>query len=255
MRADLFLAERYGSRTKAAQALSRGEVRKDGRALKPSDSVSEGDKLTFLTVQERYVSNGGYKLGRAFATFPVSAEGKVFADIGASTGGFTDCLLQHGAKRVYAIDVGESLLDESLADDPRIVRMEQTNARYLTKDEFPEPLDGVVIDVSFISLTHILPAAAAILPDGGEVLALIKPQFECGGKGIGKSGIVREEKTRLAAVERVFRFAEELSLIPQGLVNAPLQEKKNIEYVIWLKKGADERVPLYRILQSAENLR
>lgn len=253
MRADVFLATRYGSRSKAAQALNRGEVLRKGRAVKPSDALCESDVLTFLE-GECYVSEGGYKLSRALSAFPVAVRGKVFADLGASTGGFTDCLLQNGAKRVYAVDVGESLLDPSLAADGRVVQKENTNARFLSAEDFPEPIDGVVTDVSFISLACILPAVAAILGAGGLALLLIKPQFECGKGALGKSGIVRDGRLRLEAVERICALAKQLDLAPKGIVNAPLREKKNIEYVVWLEKGG-VGVPMYEILKSAEDLR
>ncbi len=235
MRADKFFAEKFGSRTKSAEALSRGVVLRNGRALKPSDEVRKEDDFFFLTEKEGFVSNGGYKLSRAFEAFRMQTEGKIYADLGASTGGFTDCLLQHGAKHVFCVDVGESLLADTLANDKRVTVMDKTNARYLKKEDFPCQIDGVVSDLSFISLKLVLPAIAEILPDGGEAYLLIKPQFEVGRKSAGKSGIV--PKTRHAAViSDIYDCAVSLTLAPTDIVNAPVREKKNIEYVARFQK-------------------
>ena len=165
MRADKFFAEKFGSRTKAAEALEKGWVLVNGKCVRPKDEIKESDAITFVETVNRFVSNGGYKLFRAFETFGFPVQDKVFADIGASTGGFTDCLLQHGAKRVFAIDVGESLLDPKVATDDRVVIMDRTNARYLTKEDFTESLDGIVTDVSFISLRLIFPTISSILSE------------------------------------------------------------------------------------------
>ena len=234
MRADKYFAEKFGSRTKAAEAIERGLVLVNGKTIKAKEEIKDTDEITFVKVKDVFVSNGGYKLARAIETFGLSCKDKVFADIGASTGGFTDCLLQNGAKKVYAIDVGESLLHESLLGDERIIPMENTNARYLTKENFNEPLDGVVTDVSFISLRLIFPAIKNILSSDGEVVALIKPQFECENKNIGKSGIVHTS-AHAKIVEKVLNFATENGLYPFGITNAPIRKGKNIEYVVWLK--------------------
>lgn len=252
-RADKYFAEYFGSRSKAAQALSRRLVLRNGKPLSPADPVNGDETFTFLKEEAHFVSNGGYKLHRLITRYPISVKGKIVADIGASTGGFTDCLLQNGAKKVYAIDVGESLLDESLQKDSRIVRMEKTNARYLRQSDFSEPIDAITIDVSFISLTYLLPIAAELLPDGGEVYALIKPQFEC-GREIGKGGILKDAKKRVRIVEDVCAFAVDCGLQPQGLVNAPLAEKKNIEYMVWLKKRAKQSMAPFQITEVAKNL-
>ncbi|MBQ7323511.1 MAG: hypothetical protein IJW96_02995 [Clostridia bacterium] len=157
MRADKYFAEKFGSRTKSAEAIEKGLVLVNGKTIKPKIEIKETDIITFIESEELFVSNGGYKLDRAIKTFSFQAQGLTFVDIGASTGGFTDCLLQNGAKKVYAIDVGESLLHEKLVGDERIIPMENTNARYLTKEDFPEEIQGVVTDVSFISLRLIFP--------------------------------------------------------------------------------------------------
>ena len=231
MRADKFFAEKFGSRTKAAEAIEKGLVLIAGKPIKPKTEVSETDEITILEAQEQFVSNGGYKLEKALKTFGFDCENKVFADIGASTGGFTDCLLQRGAAKVYAIDVGESLLHESLQNHDKIVRMENTNARYLTKEDFPEDLDGVVTDVSFISLRLIFPAIQSILKRDGYAFALIKPQFECEKKHIGKSGIVTPS-AHADIVKKVLSYLNDNGLYAHGIINAPIRKGKNIEYIL-----------------------
>ncbi len=239
MRADKYFAERFGSRTKAAEAIARGDVLLNGKKIKPSDEVKESDEIQYITPEESYVSSGGNKLARAIKTFSINVKDMIFADVGASTGGFTDCLLQNGAKKVYCVDVGESLLDKKLQKDERIVRMENTNARYLKAETFTDKLDGAVIDVSFISLRLILPVLYEIIKPEGIVIALIKPQFECENKKLlSKSGIVTDKKLRRKIVEKIYDSCVENRLYPQDLINAPLREKKNVEYVILLKKDA-----------------
>lgn len=250
MRADKFLAEKFGSRTKAAQELESGRVLLNGKTLKPKDELKEGDEPTFIEPKERFVSNGGYKLARAFEVFSFDPTGKVFADIGASTGGFTDCLIQNGAKTVFAIDVGENLLDKTLKINKKIIFFENCNARYLTKNDFSVKIDGVVTDVSFISLRLILPAIAEILDEEGDAFVLIKPQFECEKKNIGKSGIV-SLGAHPKILKKVLGYARESGLKPCEIVNAPVRKKKNVEYVLHLRKRggcSDEE-----ILESAES--
>lgn len=234
MRADKYFAERFGSRTKAAEAIERGLVLVDGKPVRPKDEVREGAEIRFLQADESFVSNGGYKLDRALKTFPIDCRDKIFADIGASTGGFTDCLLQNGAKKVYAVDVGESQLHEKLRAEQRVVVMDGTNARYLTKDDFSDDIDGAVTDVSFISLRLIFPAIRAILKEDGFAVVLVKPQFECEKKNIGKSGIV-QPSAHAGIVKKVLCYAQESGLYPFGIVNAPVRKGKNIEYVLYLR--------------------
>ena len=237
MRADKFFAEKFGSRTKAAEAIEKGWVLVNGKTVRPTDEIKDGDALEFVETGDRFVSNGGYKLARAIETFSFPIENKVFVDVGASTGGFTDCLLQHGAKRVYAVDVGESLLHEKIASDARVIVMDRTNARYLTQNDFSEKLDGVVTDVSFISLRLIFPAIAKMLDSDGIAVTLIKPQFECENKNIGKSGIVRPSAHE-SIVQKVVEYAKESGLYLYGVVNAPIRKGKNIEYVaLWKKES------------------
>ncbi len=237
MRADKYLAEKFGSRTKAADALKRGLVLRGRKPLSPDDNIEEGDQLEFLKPEEQYVSNGGYKLARGLDRFGESVRDEVFADLGASTGGFCDCLLQRGAKHVYCIDVGENQLDPRLSADRRVTVMDRTNARYLEPQNFPEALDGVVSDLSFISLKLVIPAIEYILPVGGRAFLLFKPQFECEGVGIGKNGIVPVLR-HAALLDSFYTFLLSGSLAPLDIVNAPVRDKKNIEYIIFLKKGA-----------------
>ena len=243
MRIDLYLKDKFGSRNKAAKAVSDGLVLVNGKSVSSSYEVKEGDDITFITSDISFVSAGGYKLNKALKDFDFSVKDGIFADIGASTGGFTDCLLQRGAKKVYCIDVGESQLDTSLKDK-NIVIIDNFNARNLSRDTFEEKLTGVVIDVSFISLTYILGAVADILEGGASVLALIKPQFECGTHSVGKNGIVRELSQRKRIIKKICEFSESVSLAPIQITNAPVIKGKNIEYILRLEKcgksvGAD----------------
>ena len=236
MRIDKYLSQKFGSRTKAAQAIESGLVLVNGKVVSPSFEVRENDDLVFLEAEESYVSLGGYKLSKALKEFDFDVSGKVFADIGASTGGFTDCLFQRGALKVYCVDVGESQLDQKLKSK-NIVVYDNFNARNLEKSMFDESLDGAVIDVSFISLTYILDKVAAVLDDGKFVIALIKPQFECESRNVGKNGIVKDSKTREKIIEKIYNFAIGCKLAPKKLTTAPLIKGKNTEFLILLEKG------------------
>ncbi len=246
MRIDKYLAERFGSRNKAAAAISKGLVFVNGKTVSVSYEIKDFDAVTFATAEEEYVSAGGFKLSKALKDFGFSVKGKVVADIGASTGGFTDCLLQNGAGKVYCIDVGESQLHESLKGG-NVVVIDNYNARNLNARLFAEIPDCVVIDVSFISLTYILDAVAAVVSnDGGDVIALIKPQFECESRSVGKNGIVKGAAEHKKIIEKIYRFAVEHGLAPLKLTNAPIRKDKNMEYLILLEKGASA--------ESCENL-
>lgn len=243
-RLDVYLAAHgFSSRTKAARALAEGRVFLNGKEGKAADEVKEGDAVEVLPKERAFVSEGGKKLDKALRDFSADVRGQVFCDLGASTGGFTDCLLQAGAARVYAVDVGKSQLAPSLAADARVRVMDGVNARYLRAEDFPEPVDGVTADLSFISLRLVLPAVAAILRRGGSAFVLIKPQFECGGRGLDKHGIYKDAAGRRAIAEELCRFACGLGLRPRALTAAPVLPRKNIEYVLWLTKedadGAD----------------
>lgn len=251
MRLDKYLTEHFGSRTKAATAISQNLVLVNGKPVQPSYEYRDGDKIEIITAEEAYVSAGGFKLSKAIKDFNYSVSGKIFADIGASTGGFTDCLLQNGAKKVYCIDIGESQLDRSLLTE-NIVVIDNFNARNLSSSLFSEKLDGVVIDVSFISLTYILEGVSNVLSDGAHVLALIKPQFECESRKVGKGGIVRSSDTRKAILKKILDFSVQCNLIPQNLTNAPIVNGKNMEYIVLLEKGAECKIINDELIKSVK---
>lgn len=184
-----------------------------------------------------YVSRGGLKLEKAMQTFPITLADKVCMDIGASTGGFTDCMLQNGAVKVYAIDVGYGQLAWKLRNDPRVVCMEKTNIRYVTPENLQELPDFASIDVSFISLKLVLPVAATLLTEKGQIAALIKPQFEAGREKVGRHGVVKEKSTHREVIEKVVGIAKDCGLYPAGLTYSPVKGPEgNIEYLIYLLK-------------------
>lgn len=221
------------TRERAQQLILAGEVRVDGRVFDKAGMPV--DEAADITVREPlpYVSRGGYKLAGALDGFGIDPAGWVCADIGASTGGFTDVLLQRGAARVYALDVGYGQLAWKLRADPRVVVMDRVNARYLAS--LPESVDLVVIDVAFISLELILPAAKKLVKTNGAIIALIKPQFEAGRKEVGRGGIVRDPAVHRAVIEKIVRAANALSLPIRGLVRSPIQGTEgNTEFLIYL---------------------
>ncbi|MDE6868316.1 MAG: TlyA family RNA methyltransferase [Clostridia bacterium] len=236
MRLDKYLSEKYGSRAKAATAIKSGLVLVNGKICACSYEVKQTDKIEFLQAEESFVSAGGFKLSKALKDFGFNVAEKIFADVGASNGGFTDCLFQNGAQKVYCIDVGESQLDKSLLDK-NVVVIDNFNARNLNKNLFSEKLDGVVIDVSFISLTYVLEAVSSLLDSGANIIALIKPQFECETRNVGKNGIVKDSDTHKRIIEKICNFAEGGKLAPKKLTNAPIIAGKNIEYLVLLEKG------------------
>ena len=241
MRLDTFLFENdlFPSRTKAMDAIKEGLVLYNGKVAKCSQDVSSFNGIEILNRETNFVSNGGYKLEKALNDFNFSPSGLVCADIGASNGGFTDCLLKRGASKVFAIDVNSSQLDPSLLCD-KVVVVDNCNARFLTSETLGERVDLVVCDVSFISLKYVLPAVNSVLKDNGTALMLIKPQFECGKEYLGNSGIVKSKQARITACLDIYNFSLNLGLVPINITNAPIKEKKNIEYVIMLKKGKIE---------------
>lgn len=227
------------SREKAKALLMAGSVFVDNQREDKAGAQFDKSKIT-LTVKGKpipYVSRGGLKLERAMQQFPVTLTDSVCMDIGASTGGFTDCMLQNGAGKVYAIDVGHGQLDWKLRCDERVVCMEKTNFRYVTKEQIPEPIDFASVDVSFISLTKILPPARALLREKGEMVCLIKPQFEAGREKVGKKGVVRDRQVHIEVVRAVMNFAEENGFLVKGLTYSPIKGPEgNIEYLMWLEK-------------------
>lgn len=241
MRADLYLVENgYAkSRTAARKYIEEGHALLDGKLIaKPSQEIGEGDHSVEILERERYVSRGGLKLEGALTSFGIDVHGMRAADIGASTGGFTDCLLQAGAAHVYAIDSGRDQLDPDLILDERVSCMEGVNARYLTSEDVGGCVDIVVMDVSFISQTLILPCVANLLRDGGIYVGLIKPQFEAGRSALDKHGVVKNAKHRRAAVERVLDAAAEQGLGLRGLIRSPIAGGDgNVEYLAYYIKG------------------
>lgn len=255
MRLDKYLAlHGFSSRTKAARAIAEGRVFLNGKVASAADEVREGDALRIEESEVSFVSEGGFKLYKALADFHESVAGCVFADIGASTGGFTDCLLQGGVGRVYAVDVGESQLDHSLKEDGRVVVMDGVNARGLNEGDFPETLDGVTADVSFISLKLVLPALARIVRPGGRVFALVKPQFECGAAALNKHGIVKDAAAREKALLSVTESAALCGLYAKKITNAPVKERKNIEYVVLFDKEKAGCLPREAIVKASRTL-
>jgi len=210
-----------------------GEV----KAEKAGQFVTEETQLIVRGDTCPFVSRGGYKLLKAIETFSISLDGKVCADIGSSTGGFTDCMLQHGAKKVYAIDVGYGQLDWKLRSDERVVVKERTNARFMEPSWFDEPLDFASIDVSFISLDKMLPPLYHCLKDGGACAALIKPQFEAGKNKVGKHGVVSDEATHIEVIDRILSVSQNAGFCVSGLSYSPIRGPKgNIEFLIYLQK-------------------
>ncbi len=222
-RLDVLVVERglAESRTKAQAMILAGQVVvADQRVDKPGALVPVEAELRLKGEVLPYVSRGGLKLKAAIERFGLDVRGRVAADIGASTGGFTDCLLQEGATRVHAIDVGYGQLHEKLRTDARVRSRERVNARYLTAEELPEPVDVVVIDVSFISLTQVLPAVLPFLKPGGLLVALVKPQFEVGPDKVGKGGVVRDQAARQEAIDSVSAFVREHGLAVRGVMDS-----------------------------------
>ena len=207
---------------------------------KAGEMIKEDAKVEVRGHDIGYVSRGGLKLEKAMQTFPITLEGKVCADIGASTGGFTDCMLQNGAAKVYAVDVGYGQLDWKLRSDARVVCLERTNARYLSTEQIPEALDFASIDVSFISLKLIFPALYALLCEGGEVACLIKPQFEAGRENIGKNGLVQSSRVHMQVLNNILQLFSALGLTVQLLCPSPIQGGSgNIEYLAVVQKGGE----------------
>jgi len=228
----------FPTREKAKASVMAGLVYVDGNRVDKAGNMTNPEAELF--VKEPlcpYVSRGGLKLAKAIDCFDLTLEGKTAIDMGASTGGFTDCMLQNGALKVYAMDVGYGQLDWKLRTDPRVINMEKTNIRYIDCAAFPEQVDFISIDVSFISLHLILPVAAALLLDDGQVVCLVKPQFEAGREQVGKGGIVRDKKTHREVIYKVIKYAEEFNLYPKGLTFSPVTGAKgNIEYLLLLTK-------------------
>ena len=243
-RLDILLVEKgfFPTREKAKSAIMAGEVLVEGeRVDKSGQRIKIKSNISVIKKESAFVSRGGEKLEKALNVFNVNVKGKRVIDVGASTGGFTDCLLKFGAEKVYCIDVGYGQLAWKLQKDSRVVIMDRTNIRYLTADKFDDLFELAVIDVSFISLDKVLPAVYNLLKGKGEVVALIKPQFEAGREFIQKGGIVKKAEVHQVVIERVGDKAQEMGFSIQGLTFSPLKKTSgNIEYLIYLVKNSKE---------------
>ena len=246
-RLDVELVDRglVQSRERAKVVIMEGLVYVNGqKSDKAGTPVKEDDRIEVRGETLRYVSRGGTKLEKAMQVFPVVLEGCTCMDIGASTGGFTDCMLQNGAVKVYAVDVGYGQLAWSLRTDERVVNLERTNIRYITEEQVPQPVDFISVDVSFISLTLVLPVAHRLLKDGAQMVCLVKPQFEAGKDKVGKKGVVRDPQIHREVIRKVIDCAAELGFWVRGLDFSPIKGPEgNIEYLLFLQKPQQEALP------------
>ena len=244
VRLDVLLVEQglQESRQKAQATIMSGQVFVNGQRVdKPGTAVAADAQIEVRGGSLKYVSRGGLKLEKAMEIWPIALDGKICMDVGASTGGFTDCMLQSGAAKVYAIDVGYGQLAWKLRSDSRVVCLERTNARYLSHEVIPEEPDFSSVDVSFISLKLILPAIAAVLKEGGQVVCLVKPQFEAGKEKVGKKGVVRDPAVHLEVLEHFLDHAKENHFTVLGLTYSPIRGPEgNIEYLGHLRLGVGE---------------
>lgn len=242
-RLDVLLVKRglAESREKAKAVIMSGIVYVDGQKEdKAGQTFADTANIEVRGSTLKYVSRGGLKLEKAMECFDVSVKDKVCMDIGASSGGFTDCMLQNGAKKVYAVDVGHGQLAWKLRNDTRVVVMEKTNIRYVKPEDIGESIDFASIDVSFISLSKVLPAAYNLLGERGEIVALIKPQFEAGREKVGKKGVVREKSTHIEVIQNCFAYAKENGFFVRELEFSPVRGPEgNIEYLYHLVKSGD----------------
>lgn len=255
-RIDVIVFERglAPSREKARGMIMAGEVLVNGETVdKPGMRVELDAEITVKS-KPRFVSRGGDKLAAALDAFPVEVTGRVCADVGASTGGFTDCLLQSGAAKVYALDVGYGQIAYHLRQDPRVVNMERTNARYV--ERLPEPVSLVSVDASFISLKLLLPVLKAWLADSAVVIPLIKPQFEAGQADVGKGGVVRDPKVHARVLNEVLSFSNEIGFAVRGLIRSPLKGPAgNVEFLAWLAWGDEQpAASLVTLIQAVVQL-
>jgi len=253
-RLDVLLVTRglFPTREKARRAIMAGLVRVEGdRVDKAGEKVPLDARIEVKGDPCPYVSRGGLKLERALRVFGLDLTDKAVLDVGASTGGFTDCALQHGARRVYAVDVGYGQLDWKLRQDPRVVVMERTNFRYAEPSWFPEPPDVATVDVSFISLGLIFPPLATVLKAGGDVVALVKPQFEAGPALVGKHGVVRDPRVHAEVLRAVVDKARAANLAPLDLTYSPIRGGEgNIEFLLHARKGDEARDDVERKIDA-----
>lgn len=257
-RIDVLLVEKgfFESREKAKASIMAGVVYANEQKIdKAGEEVSIDAKLEVRENICPYVSRGGLKLEKAVKFFGVNLKDKVCMDIGASTGGFTDCMLQNGAKKVFSVDVGYGQFAWKLRQDERVVCMERTNIRYVTDEQIGEKLDFASIDVSFISLTKVLPVAFNLLKDDGEVVALIKPQFEAGREQVGKKGVVRDSKVHKEVIEKIIAFSESIRFCVKNLSFSPIKGPEgNIEFLLYLGKSGGTIVDVDKVIEETEIL-
>lgn len=250
-RLDVLLVQRglAPSREKAKALIMEGNVFVSGqREDKAGTAFDQAVEIEVRGNTLKYVSRGGLKLEKAMQNFAISLEDKICMDIGASTGGFTDCMLQNGARKVYAVDVGYGQFAWKLRQDARVVCMEKTNIRYVAPADIADVLDFASVDVSFISLTKVLPAAKELLSEQGEMVCLIKPQFEAGREKVGKKGVVREAKVHQEVVAKICAFAQEIGFGVMALDFSPIKGPEgNIEYLVYLKKSAQSLIELTEV--------
>lgn len=260
VRADVLIVQKglAKSREQAKRMIMAGDaIAGTMRIDKPGELLDADAEIRIKENSIKYVSRGGYKLEKILDTFDIDLQDKIAMDIGSSTGGFTDCMLQHGAKKVYAIDVGYNQLAYSLRIDERVVVMEKTNFRTMDVGIINERIDFISIDVSFISLKHIFPNASKIISDTGYICALIKPQFEAGKEKVGKKGVVRDEKVHEEVIENVLGLAKEEGLYPVKLTYSPIRgQEGNIEFLVLLQKENSEyNFDIKEIVKEAHKLR
>lgn len=243
-RLDQLLVKRelFGSRSAAQRAIMAGEVRVEGELVDKAGAQVPDDAEIMLARRHSYASQGGLKLEAALGAFQIDPADKACLDVGASTGGFTDCLLQHGARKVYAVDVGTGQLAWKLRNDKRVINIEDFNARYLKPVDIGEPIDLATVDVAFISLKLILPPVAAIVRPEGAIIALVKPQFEAGKAQVGRGGVVRDPEIHRTVIEGIARFAQsELKLSPQAAISSPIKGPAgNIEFFLYMLNLPDQ---------------
>ena len=255
-RLDVFLVNKglFESRSKAQAAIMAGEILINEEKMdKPGMSVRVDSAIRMLGNKLPFVSRGGLKLAKAIKSFDLNLQGKIVADLGASTGGFTDCALQNCAVKVYAVDVGYGQLAWKLCTDKRVINMERTNVRFLEENSLDDKIDVATIDVAFISLDKVLPAAYKILGSNGVVMALIKPQFEAGRENIGKKGVVKDPAIHKGVIEKVLAVARELHFIVAGLDFSPIKGPEgNIEYLLYLGKTGKDTVDEKKIEEVVE---
>lgn len=253
-RLDVLLTEQNPemTRSRAQAVIMSGAVYVNGqKELKAGSMFPEDADVEIRGETLKYVSRGGLKLEKAMTCFPISLEGRVCMDIGSSTGGFTDCMLQNGAQRVYSVDVGKGLLHYKLRNDLRVVVMEKTNVRYMKPADVPEKIGFASVDVSFISLTLVIPAALAVLDDRKEMVMLIKPQFEAGRDKVGKKGVVRDPAVHEEVIRKICDFVTAQGLFTAGLEYSPVKGPEgNIEYLIYVKNGTDKDSPELRNMED-----